>query len=386
MLRHLIHTIGFCLAAATAFSQAPSSVTKPEITLDKFVPGITSVAMDVAVYDDGIMLMTYDGIYFVSPDAEKILWKYVPPQKDQAISHYAHLANGNVVIGGTLKKEKGRFFWFTCLSAKGKKVWEKQLSSTYHKTDLISLCTDGERIYALHTATGGNKKEHELTTFDHEGNQIATISATSAYNIKIWARNHQFTYFFSEYMKKSSLRLNMSTTDDDTGDFYSAESAVLDEDMSSEVEVGDAFAYSSFSALPQENGFYCAYTSRDAHGDQAYRLIKVDDEFKVLWRKDYGGDLQEGLTSLIRDPDGNLIMAGYSYSGISGDKSEPAFESNHCDVWLVKIDILGRKLWDKTLTGPGCVAGARLFMMKGQIGTVFEEEGKLRIVMLQDSH
>ncbi|MBL0053996.1 MAG: hypothetical protein IPP29_22155 [Bacteroidetes bacterium] len=42
-------------------------------------------------------------------------------------------------------------------------------------------------------------------------------------------------------------------------------------------------------------------------------------------------------------------MGGYSWSGISGDKTQPSWGVR--DYWIVKIDSLGNKQWDKRFGG-----------------------------------
>ena len=54
--------------------------------------------------------------------------------------------------------------------------------------------------------------------------------------------------------------------------------------------------------------------------------------------------------------DGGYILGGYSTSDISGDKSEA--DRGDTDYWVVKVNSLGVKQWDKTLGGSGIDAKA----------------------------
>ena len=63
------------------------------------------------------------------------------------------------------------------------------------------------------------------------------------------------------------------------------------------------------------------------------------------------------MNRLQQTDDGGYLLAGSSNSPIGGDKSEAP--KGGTDFWIVKIDALGNKLWDKTIganSGPSQVA------------------------------
>jgi hypothetical protein len=67
------------------------------------------------------------------------------------------------------------------------------------------------------------------------------------------------------------------------------------------------------------------------------------------WDKTFGGSDLDGLNALQRTSDGGYILGGYSYSLISGEKTEDPKGSS--DYWVVKVDSAGNKEWDKTFGG-----------------------------------
>ena len=71
----------------------------------------------------------------------------------------------------------------------------------------------------------------------------------------------------------------------------------------------------------------------------------------ILWDKTLGGGGTDEPLTIIQTSDGGYLLAGYSSSYISGDKSENS-RGGH-DFWIVKTDAGGNKLWDKTLGGSG---------------------------------
>lgn len=71
-----------------------------------------------------------------------------------------------------------------------------------------------------------------------------------------------------------------------------------------------------------------------------------------MWDKRYGGNNQEVLTSFRQTSDGGFILSGSSNSGVSGDKTQ-ALQGGLSDYWIVKIDSMGNKQWDKDFGGIG---------------------------------
>ncbi len=78
-------------------------------------------------------------------------------------------------------------------------------------------------------------------------------------------------------------------------------------------------------------------------------IAKLDFDGNVIWKHTYGGAQDERLWALIPTADGGFLAGGYSYSGISGDKTQASRGDK--DVWLIKINQQGQLLWDKSYGG-----------------------------------
>jgi hypothetical protein len=80
-------------------------------------------------------------------------------------------------------------------------------------------------------------------------------------------------------------------------------------------------------------------------------LIKIDANGNKLWDKTYGGNNFDFLKDLIITSDGGYLIGGTSDSNINSYKSQNSKGGD--DYWIIKVDSLGNKLWDKTIGGNG---------------------------------
>ena len=80
-------------------------------------------------------------------------------------------------------------------------------------------------------------------------------------------------------------------------------------------------------------------------------VVKLDAQGNKQWDRAYGGTEGESLGSLHLTPDGGFVLAGSSSSNASGDKTQQC--RGIFDFWVIKLDALGNKQWDRTLGGGG---------------------------------
>ena len=76
-------------------------------------------------------------------------------------------------------------------------------------------------------------------------------------------------------------------------------------------------------------------------GDGDVQLIKTDCNGTLLWSKTYGGRLKDFGTTVLQLEDKGYLIVGGTYNYGMGE----------CDIWVIKTDEHGNKIWDKTFGG-----------------------------------
>src|SRR5690606_29793744 len=79
-------------------------------------------------------------------------------------------------------------------------------------------------------------------------------------------------------------------------------------------------------------------------------VICVDTNGTKIWDKTYGHTENDNIFNALVLSDGYLF-AGNSSSNIGNEKSEDCFGAR--DIWIIKTDFNGNKIWDKTIGSAG---------------------------------
>lgn len=107
-----------------------------------------------------------------------------------------------------------------------------------------------------------------------------------------------------------------------------------------------------------DGGYFAGgYSDSDVSGDKTdptngqrdYWALKLDEKGNIVWQNSIGGNLVDRPQAAFQTNDGGFIMAGFSNSTISGDKTENNYGVT--DYWIVKLDDTGTVEWENTIGG-----------------------------------
>lgn len=75
--------------------------------------------------------------------------------------------------------------------------------------------------------------------------------------------------------------------------------------------------------------------------------INSISELNIVASKTFGGSLDEKIGGVVKTSDGGMIVVGHTNSS-DGDINK---QNDQIDIWIIKIDSQGNKVWSKTIGG-----------------------------------
>jgi hypothetical protein len=121
---------------------------------------------------------------------------------------------------------------------------------------------------------------------------------------------------------------------------------------------GDKYEYFRYMDQTNDGGYILGgWSDSDISGDRTqssrggldYWIVKIDSLGNKQWNKRFGGSDDDCIWEVKQTSDGGYILAGNSLSGANGDRTEPSW--GHDDYWIVKTNSMGVMQWDKRYGG-----------------------------------
>lgn len=80
-------------------------------------------------------------------------------------------------------------------------------------------------------------------------------------------------------------------------------------------------------------------------------IVKLDSTGNIQWQSTFGGNESDTFRNMTQTSDEGYLIGGYSKSNISGDKTENS--QGDYDYWVLKLDSNGNQVWQNTIGGSG---------------------------------
>lgn len=222
--------------------------------------------------------------------------------------------------GKKTDKNKGDFdYWVWKMNDKGDLDWQKSFGGTgLDLLQSIKLTSDGGFILAGTSASPSPSKGEERDTDKKD----ACKGGSDFWIIKLDAKGNEIWQKTIGGNGQEKLQSVSQTAD---GGY------ILGGSSSSDAMENDAYG-----------------KKEDSRGGLDYWIVKLDKNGTIAWQKTIGGIYSDELKSVIPTKDGYLL-GGYSNSPTSGDKLQDNIGIG--DYWIVKVDLTGNLVWQKTIGG-----------------------------------
>jgi hypothetical protein len=301
------------------------------------------------------------------------------------IADLQQTSDGGYILGGTSysgisgAKTTGNFgdadFWIVKLDASGAKQWEQ----TYGGSDRDELralqqTTDGGYIVGGISVSGisGNKTTSNLGTngadywvlkLDVNGNKQweKTFGGLDDDDLRRVQQTSDGGYIVGGHsFSGTSGNKTAPARGTNSSDFW-----VVKLDGSGNKQWDKTYGGSDSEQLfalqqTRDGGFIFGGSSSSTNsgtktsgnfGSHDFWIVKTDASGAVQWNASFGGSDADELYSAQQTSDGGYILAGVSYSPISGNKTTTCTNADGGDYWLVKIDANGAKQWEQSVRG-----------------------------------
>ncbi|MBL0046871.1 MAG: T9SS type A sorting domain-containing protein [Bacteroidetes bacterium] len=234
-------------------------------------------------------------------------------------------------------------YWIVKIDANGVKQWDKTFGGTSaDQLQMVLQTSDGGYLLGGGSASGANGDKSQAS----RGNFDYWILKTNATGVKQWDKRFGGT-------SADNLFDAIQTTD----------GGYLLGGASSSVASGDK----------SQGNQGTAGTSYD------YWVVKVDANGIAQVERRFGGSADDYAKSICETPDGNYLVAGWSTSGLTGDKSQASRGS--IDYWFAKISG-PNSITTGAIAGPEC-AGTSVSVNYTVTGTF--NAGNVFTAQLSDS-
>jgi hypothetical protein len=245
---------------------------------------------------------------------------------------------GFAVAGWTSSKGNG---WIDCwiikLDKNGNKIWDKTFGGRYwdEARSIIQTKDGGFAIAGFTSSKGNGKNDAWVIKLDKNGNKI--------WDKTFGGKNYDRAYSIIQMIDGGFASAGYTYSKKNKS--FDAWVIKLDEDGKKiwDKTFGGNSSDAAYSIIQTNNGSFvvAGETRSKGNGYNDFWIIKLDKNGNKVWDRTFGGSSSDVAHSIIQTKDGGFATAGYTGSKGNGKK----------DIWVIKLDKNGNKVWDRTFGG-----------------------------------
>ena len=315
----------------------------------------------------------------VFSQAPAIQWQNtIGGNSDDELYSVHQTVDGGYILGGTSKSiisgdktegHQAQDYWVVKLNSSGLIEWQNTIGgSSDDYLECVQQTSDGGYILGGYSNSNisGDKTENSVGSFDYwviKLNSSGSIIWQNTIGGALEDKLHSI-----QQTSDGGYILGGESKSDITGDktennFGSSDYWVIKINSTGGIvwqnDIG-SFSDEYLNSVKQtsDGGYILAgYTNSGIAGDKTenslggtdYWVVKLNSSGVIEWQNTIGGSSEDNLFSAEQTTDGGYILGGWSYSGISADKTD-ATNGNY-DYWIVKINSLGNIQWQNGIGG-----------------------------------
>ncbi len=333
------------------------------------------------IYDDvaSTIQQTSDGGYIVggyygmSSDTDRDMWLLKFQSNGEIAWQKQYGGTGSNIMTSIHQLDGGGYFvvgengvkpWLLRLESEGQINWQKTYGrpdehivnpgSSVTKTDIVDLVGSTHKTSDNGLVMKGLIKTMILT-LDSGGTSISFQDYTCIRKFDMdgeieWEKIYEEEDFYGDIMQVSDGGYIMGANTDPSGT-GNIDILMLKLDSMGVIEwqktYGGANSDIVESIHQTSDGGYIIGGSTDSFGagDMDMWVLKLDSTGVVEWQKTYGGANWDGIPSIQQLSDSGYIVSG-------GTESFGLGEIDKSDIWILKLDVGGNIVWEKTYGGP----------------------------------
>lgn len=280
-------------------------------------------------------------------------------------------------------------FWLVKLDNSGNLIWQKCFGGT-NIDDAYSVQQTADGGYVV---VGNSNSNNGDVTGNHNSIDYWIVKLDGGGNIQ-WQKslggtNSDLAYHVQQTSDGGYIVAGFTGSNDGdvSGNHGSNDAWIVKLDIVGNIQWQKCFGgtnqdYAQSIEQTTDGGYVLAGSTHSIDGDVSgnhgvsdYWIIRLDNFGNIRWQQCLGGTSIDNAFSVEQTADGGFVVAGHTNSNdgnVTGNNGSP-------DFWIVKLDVMGSIMWQKSLGGSNVEAAYSIHQAidGGYIvaGTTFSNDG-----------